>query len=68
MGIYEYDRIRHKQQRYLTQQAESEIQRLRDQGITDARILNLCRQRSTDTTLNETQRDIYTVATKLMEA
>ena len=68
MGFYEDDRIRSKQHKYLIRQAESTIQQLRDQGITDARILSLCRQKSTDTTLNETQRDVYAMAVTLLEA
>jgi len=67
MGFYEDDRIRNKQLKYLISRAECKISALKQQGLSGARLLSLLKSRSEDTSLNETEREIYKVATKLTE-
>lgn len=62
MPFYEDDRIIRKQRRYLIQKAEMELEQLKKDGITGAKLMNLLKARSIDTTLNETQQDIYKMA------
>ena len=39
MGFYEYDRVRSKQNRYLTNEAERMIQQMRDSGLKTEQII-----------------------------
>jgi hypothetical protein len=68
MGFYEDDRIRAKQRKYLLQKAEEKITLAKQTGMSDARILNLFKSKVSDTTLNETEREIYKVAVGILEA
>ena len=67
MGFYEDDRIRRKQRKYLIQEAGKKIDAFKLKGITGARLLNLLKNKSVDTSLNESEREIYTMATQILE-
>ncbi len=68
MGFYEDDRIRRKQRKFLLAQAEARIEKLIKEGISGARLLNLLQTKTTDTSINETEREIYATAVELMNA
>jgi len=64
MGFTEFDRIRHKNRHWIA--ADDVIQQLRNDNLTDADIVIVCRTQI-ETNPTDTRNEIYSTVLKIVE-
>jgi len=68
MGFYEDDRIRSKQRRFITQEAEKIIAEFRLKGLSDEMMIDAFKVAQFSSYINETEKEIYQAAILILES